>query len=92
MNIYRQALTISLGLFVFPWERDVGVGLVFGMAAFFQKFASIRVVLLAWNEQALRRRSPEWLLDTKAGKRMGFTEGESCGPEVMERKAVESPD
>lgn len=38
------------------------------------------------------KKIPEWLLDTKVGKRVGFTEGESCGQEVMETKAVESPD
>ena len=92
MNMYRLALTIALGFFIFPWERAVGVGWVFGMAAFFQILVAIIVVLLAWKGQALRRISPKWRLDTEDGERVEYTEGESFGQEVLERKAVESPD
>ena len=92
MNMYRLSLTISLGFFIFPWERAVGVGWVFGMAAFFEIFVSIVVVLLAWKGQALRRISPKWRLDTEDGERVEYTEGESYGQEVLERKAVESLD
>ena len=92
MNMYRLSLTISLGFFSFPWERAVGVGWVFGMAAIFEIAMSIVVVLLAWKGKALRGISPKWRLNTEDGKRVEITEGESCGEEVLERKAVESPD
>ena len=92
MNMYRLALTISLGFFIFPWERRVGVGWVFGMAAFFQIFVSVMVILLAWKGQALRRISPKRLFKTEDGERVEYTEGESCVEEVLESKAKESPD
>ena len=62
------------------------------MAAFFQIFVSIMVILLAWKGQALRRISPKRLLKTEDGERVEYTEGESGGEEVLEGKAVKSPD
>ena len=91
MNMYLLALSTSLGAFVFPRERDVGVGWVFGMAVFFQVSVSIMVVLLAWKGQALRGTCSKGLLDTKDRERVECTEGKSNRQEVIERKAVESP-
>lgn len=55
MNVYRLALGLSLPFFFEHWVEAVGIGWVFGMAAFFSLFAMLLMSVLAWKGHALRR-------------------------------------
>lgn len=70
MNMYRLAFSIPLGFFVFPWQRVVGVGWVFGMAAFFDLMAAFLIGLLVWKDKVLRQLSPKSLVSTEEGERI----------------------
>ena len=72
MNMYRLAFSIALGFFIFPWESDVGLGWVFGMAAFFDVFAALLIGFLAWKGKSLRRFSPKNLQATEDGAKVEF--------------------
>ena len=55
MNVYRLALGLSLPFFFEHWVEAVGIGWVFGMAAFFSLFALLLMFVLAWKGHTLRR-------------------------------------
>ena len=69
MNVYRLALGIALPFFFEQWSEAVGIGWVFGMAAFFSIFAMMLIFLLAWKGQALRRLVVlKGIVETEEGK------------------------
>lgn len=55
MNVYRLALGLSVPFFFEQWIEAVGVGWVFGMAAFFSVFAMLLMFVLGWKGHSLRR-------------------------------------
>ncbi|KAI9877446.1 MAG: hypothetical protein M1830_003868 [Pleopsidium flavum] len=70
MSCYRLAFAIPLGFFVFPWENAVGLGWTLGMAAFFDVFAALLIVVLALKGKVLRRFTPRSLLSTEEGEKV----------------------
>lgn len=54
MGFYRLVFGLAVPFFVNPWSDRVGVGWVFGMAAFFSLFMALMVVLLMWKGQVIR--------------------------------------
>lgn len=55
LNVYRLLLGLIVPFYIMDWEMSVGVGWVFGMAAFFSIFAFLLVLLLIWKGQVIRR-------------------------------------
>lgn len=49
MGVYRLALGVALSFFFRPWQVKIGVGWLFGMAAFFCLFALLIVAFLVWQ-------------------------------------------
>lgn len=89
MNMYRLGFSIALGFFVFPWVAAVGAGWLFGMAAFFNIFAALLIVLLAWRGQRFRRLTPKGLLATEDGEKVDVSGGGVLGgPELIHVEAV----
>ena len=71
MNAYRLALGLSLSFYFEPWQKKVGVGWLFGMAAFFTVFAMSIVALLAWKGKDVRGLVlKSSLVSTEEGKRI----------------------
>lgn len=54
MNVYRLVLGLSLPFFFEHWVEAVGIGWVFGIAAFFSLFAMILVFVLVCKWYTLR--------------------------------------
>lgn len=54
IKVYRLALGLSFPFFFEHWVEAVGIGWVFGMAAWLSIFAVILIFVLAWKGQALR--------------------------------------
>ena len=46
MNAYRLSLGIGLGFFLQPWQAAVGIGWLFGVAAFLTIFSIAALALL----------------------------------------------
>ena len=57
MGIFRLALAVSVTFYFEAWSEAVGVGWLFGMAAFFSLFALLLMGLLAWKGSVLRQMS-----------------------------------
>ena len=57
LTIYRLLLGLIVPFFVMGWTEQVGVGWMWGMAAFFSIFAFGLIVLLMWKGRAIRRLS-----------------------------------
>ncbi|KZF22834.1 MFS general substrate transporter [Xylona heveae TC161] len=55
MNGYRLALGLAINFFTEPWEKSVGIGWVFGMAAFFSLGSFLLVILLMWKGHVIRQ-------------------------------------
>ncbi|MCJ1311613.1 hypothetical protein MMC25_005286 [Agyrium rufum] len=69
MGIYRLALAVGLTFYFQPWSMKVGVGWLFGMAAFFSLFLMFCMMVLAWKGHVLRRYVLLRSIDvTEAGK------------------------
>ncbi|CAG8974860.1 hypothetical protein HYALB_00000475 [Hymenoscyphus albidus] len=77
MNCYRLAFAIALGFFVFPWEEKVGEGWTFGMVAFFDLFAALLIVVLAWRGRYLRKFSSKDFLQTEEGEHITVMDDDS---------------
>lgn len=56
MNVYRLLLGIVIPFFVDAWTDAVGIGWVFGMAAFFSLAAFGGIVVLIWKGDLIRRK------------------------------------
>lgn len=54
MGAYRLIFGLAVPFFITPWERAVGVGWVFGMAAFFSIGSFMLLVLLMWKGHQIR--------------------------------------
>lgn len=54
VNVYRFALRFSLPFFFEHWVEAIGIGWVFGMAAWLSISAMVLIFVLAWKGQALR--------------------------------------
>ncbi|KAI9694493.1 MAG: hypothetical protein M1822_000109 [Bathelium mastoideum] len=46
MNLWRNAISVSVQFFISPWTKAVGIGWVFGMMAFFSVFAFMLIIIL----------------------------------------------
>lgn len=55
LNAYRQVLAVSVSFFFAAWEKKVGIGWVFGMAAFFCFATFLGMVLLAFAGEKIRK-------------------------------------
>ena len=55
IGVYRLALGLSLEFYFQPWSARVGIGWLFGMAAFLSLFVLLVMVGLAWQGRWLRR-------------------------------------
>ena len=55
MNVWRLLLGLVVPFFLSSWEERVGVGWVFGMAAFFSLFAFGLILILIWKGHDMRR-------------------------------------
>lgn len=71
LNVWRLLLGLIIPFFIEEWEEKVGVGWVFGMAAFFNLFASCLVFILMWKGPAIRKISLEAQDLTEEGTRVG---------------------
>lgn len=58
MNTWRLSFAIATGFIFAPWMAAVGVGWMFGMAAFFDLLALCMVGILVWKGDFLRKHSP----------------------------------
>ena len=67
MGTYRLAFGLAVPFFVTPWERAVGIGLVFGMAAFFSIGSFMLLVLLMWIGPQIRNWSLADIGSTEEG-------------------------
>ncbi|KAI9812641.1 MAG: hypothetical protein M1827_004630 [Pycnora praestabilis] len=83
MNAYRLAFAIALGFFFLPWESKVGVGWVFGMAAFFDLGAALGVGVLLWKGRTLRRFNPRSLQATEEGEKIAIVDQQGREESVM---------
>jgi len=54
MNVYRLVLGLVIPFFVDAWEARVGIGWVFGMAAFFCAGSFLCIILLMWKGHEIR--------------------------------------
>lgn len=88
-NCYRLAFSIGLDFFVFPWEADVGDGWTFGMAAFFNLFAGLLIVVLVWKGPFLRKYTPKSLFDSEEGKKVTVVDGDSESGAQVDKVEVE---
>ena len=86
MNMYRLGFSIALGFFIFPWESAVGVGWVFGMAAFFEILVSGLVAVLIWRGETVRRMWSRGLMATEDGERVVSANDTSLEPGDLEDK------
>lgn len=55
MNAYRLLLALVVQFFISPWAKQVGIGWVFGMMAFFSIFSFMLIVLLMFKGHQIRQ-------------------------------------
>lgn len=65
MGAYRLTFGLGVPFFITPWEKAVGIGWVFGMAAFFS-IASF-ILLLMWKGDEIRKMSFKGFASTEEG-------------------------
>ena len=70
MGAYRLTFRLAVPFFVNPWERTIGVGWVFGMAAFFSIGSFMLVVLSMWKGHRIRQWSLAGVASTEEGSRL----------------------
>ena len=71
LNVWRLLLGLIIPFFIDKWEEAVGIGWVFGMAAFFNLFASLLVFVLMWKGPTIRAFSLKAQDRTEEGVRVG---------------------
>ncbi|CAG8883002.1 unnamed protein product [Penicillium egyptiacum] len=76
MNVWRMGFAIATGFIYSPWMDAVGVGWMFGMAAFFSIFALLMVGVLVWKGPHLRAISP--MLSCEEGEVIGQDKNSSA--------------
>ena len=57
LNFWRLILGLTTPFFITQWQERVGVGWVFGMAAFFSIFGFSLILLLMWKGPMIRQMS-----------------------------------
>ena len=70
MGAYRLTFGLAVPFFVTPWEKAVGIGWVFGMAAFFSIGAFMFLVLLIWKGHEVRKFSLNGVASTEEGVKL----------------------
>ena len=70
MGAYRLTFGLAIPFFVTPWEKAVGIGWVFGMAAFFSVGALMLLVLLMLKGHEIRNFSFDGVASTEEGSRL----------------------
>ena len=70
MGAFRLTLGLVIPFYVDPWEAKVGIGWVFGMAAFFSIFGSSLPLLLIWKGERIRQFSFGSVRSDEEGSRM----------------------
>lgn len=70
MGAYRLTFGLAVPFFVTPWEKVVGVGWVFGMAAFFSIASFMLLVLLMWKGHEIRNLSFDGVASTEEGSKL----------------------
>ncbi|SLM41418.1 Major facilitator superfamily domain, general substrate transporter [Lasallia pustulata] len=70
MALFRLSLGLAVPFFVDPWEAKVGVGWVFGMAAFFSILGSCLIALLVWKGEKIRKWSFKSVASDEGGARV----------------------
>lgn len=70
MALFRLSLGLAVPFFVDAWEAKVGVGWVFGMAAFFSILGSCLILLLVWKGEKIRQLSFKSVRSDEGGARM----------------------
>ena len=74
MGVYRLAFGLTIPFFVTPWEKAVGIGWVFGMAAFFSVGAFTLLVLLMLKGHEIRKFSFDGVASTEEGSKLTETQ------------------
>ena len=75
MGAYRLAFGLAIPFFVTPWEKRVGVGWVFGMAAFFSIASFMLLIVLMWKGHEIRKLSFHGVASTEEGSKLTETAG-----------------
>ena len=70
MGAYRLTFGLAIPFFVTPWEKAVGIGWVFGMAAFFSVGAFMLLVLLMLKGHEIRDFSFDGVASTEEGSNL----------------------
>ncbi|CAF9942278.1 hypothetical protein IMSHALPRED_003449 [Imshaugia aleurites] len=70
MGVYRLTFGLAVPFFVTPWEKAVGIGWVFGMAAFFSIGSFMLLVLLMWKGHEIRNLSFNGVASTEEGSKL----------------------
>ena len=70
MGAYRLTFGLAVPFFVTPWEKAVGIGWVFGMAAFFSIGSFMLLVLLMWKGHEIRNLSFNGVASTEEGSKL----------------------
>ena len=73
MGAYRLAFGLAIPFFVTPWEKRVGIGWVFGMAAFFSIASFMLLMLLMWKGHEIRKLSFHGVASTEEGSKLTET-------------------
>ena len=73
MGAYRLTLGLAVPFFVTPWERAVGKGWVFGMAAFLSVGSFMLLVLSMWKGHQIRYWSLGGVYNTEEGSQLTET-------------------
>lgn len=73
MGAYRLAFGLAVPFFVTPWEEAVGIGWVFGMAAFFSIASFMLLVLIMWKGHEIRNLSMHGVASTEEGSKLTET-------------------
>lgn len=70
MALFRLSLGLAVPFFVDAWEASVGIGWVFGMAAFFSVVGSCLILLLVWKGEKIRQLSFKSVASDEGGAKM----------------------
>ncbi|MCJ1459192.1 hypothetical protein MMC28_009569 [Mycoblastus sanguinarius] len=70
MGTYRLAFGLAIPFFIDPWEKAVGIGWVFGMAAFFSIGSFMLLVVLMWKGRQARKMCFDGVASSEEGSRV----------------------
>ena len=75
MGAYHLAFGLAIPFFVTPWEKRVGIGWGFGMAAFFHIASFMLLILLLWKGHEIWKLSFHGVASTEEGSKLTDTAG-----------------